>query len=71
MAKKLLLAFAAMTALSIFAPAATRPNFNGTWNMARCTAGTAARERQKDGELDAGRSWSTRYGHNDRANAER
>src|ERR1044072_761307 len=35
MAKKLLLAFAAMTALSILALAATRPNFSGTWNMDR------------------------------------
>lgn len=35
MAKKLLLAFAAITALSILALAATKPNFSGTWNMDR------------------------------------
>ena len=35
MTKKLLLALAAITALSVFALAATKPNFNGTWNMDR------------------------------------
>ncbi|HJT66742.1 MAG TPA: hypothetical protein VJ749_09820 [Pyrinomonadaceae bacterium] len=35
MAKKLLLAFAAITTLSILVLAATRPNFSGTWNMDR------------------------------------
>jgi hypothetical protein len=35
MAKKLLIAFAATMALSIFAIAATKPNFSGTWNMDR------------------------------------
>jgi hypothetical protein len=36
MAKKLLIAFAAIMALSIFAlAAATKPNFSGTWNMDR------------------------------------
>lgn len=35
MAKKLLLAFAAITTLSILALAATKPNFSGTWNMDR------------------------------------
>ena len=35
MAKKLLIAFAAMMVLSMIALAATRPNFSGTWNMDR------------------------------------
>ena len=35
MAKKLLLAFAAMMVLSMIALAATKPNFSGTWNMDR------------------------------------
>jgi hypothetical protein len=35
MAKKLLTAFAAIVALSIFALAATKPNFSGSWNMDR------------------------------------
>ena len=35
MAKKLLLAFAAITTLTILALAATKPNFSGTWNMDR------------------------------------
>lgn len=35
MAKKLLIALAAIMALSILALAATRPNFSGTWNMDR------------------------------------
>ena len=35
MAKKLLIALAATLALSIFAIAATKPNFSGTWNMDR------------------------------------
>lgn len=35
MAKKLLIAFAAMMVLSMIALAATKPNFSGTWNMDR------------------------------------
>ena len=35
MAKKLLIAFAAMMVLSLIALAATKPNFSGTWNMDR------------------------------------
>ena len=35
MAKKLLLAFAAITSLAILALATTKPNFSGTWNMDR------------------------------------
>lgn len=35
MAKKLLLAFAAITSVAILALAATKPNFSGTWNMDR------------------------------------
>ena len=35
MARKLLLAFAAMMVLSMIALAATKPNFSGTWNMDR------------------------------------
>ena len=35
MAKKLLLAFAAIMSLWIFALAVTKPNFGGTWNMDR------------------------------------
>ena len=35
MAKKLLIAFAAMMVLSIIAFAATKPNFSGTWTMDR------------------------------------
>jgi len=35
MAKKLLLAFAGIMALSILTWAATKPNFSGTWNMDR------------------------------------
>lgn len=35
MAKKLLIAFAAIMSLWIFALAATKPNFSGTWNMDR------------------------------------
>jgi hypothetical protein len=35
MGRKLLLAFAASIALSMFVFAATKPNFSGTWNMDR------------------------------------
>ena len=35
MGRKLLIAFAATIALSMFAFAATKPNFSGTWNMDR------------------------------------
>src|ERR1700754_1598478 len=35
MAKKLLIAFAAMMVLSIIALAATKPDFSGTWTMDR------------------------------------